>query len=134
MAESRSQADGIDAVVQRPSSCMGSQSQTRDPAIVELARCLADAAGHPAAPAKGHPPEGLRAADAAAYMGVSYSQWMELDRSARCPAAANLGERLPVWSRTELLCWLLAGAPGRQEWTSQRGRALAERTSLRVAG
>jgi hypothetical protein len=70
------------------------------------------------------PPEGLRAVDAAAFVGVSVSQWRELDRSALCPAAVQLGDRLPVWPRLELRAWLLDGAPSRAEWASRRQAAI----------
>src|SRR5579862_24729 len=66
-------------------------------------------------------PEGLAAADAAAYCGVSLSMWRGLDARGLCPLPARIGDgKCPRWSRTELRAWLIAGAPPRDRWVVMR--------------
>jgi len=68
--------------------------------------------------------EGLRGPDAARYVGVATSTWAEMTTKAQNPAPAELRDRLPIWSRTELRAWLLAGGPPRARWAHERARWL----------
>lgn len=70
-------------------------------------------------------PEGLAAADAAAFIGVSVSKFRAMDNAGHVPAPAMLGDgNCPRWSRSELVAWLRAGAPSRPRWILQRDTAL----------
>jgi predicted DNA-binding transcriptional regulator AlpA len=69
-------------------------------------------------------PEGLNAAAAAHFCGVSRSAWFELDRRTLCPAAVTVGDSKRVWLRSELSAWLRAGAPSRIHWRGMRTQAL----------
>lgn len=64
--------------------------------------------------------EGLSPKESAAFVGVSVSLWHSMNSRGSCPAPAQLSERLPRWSRTELRAWLLAGAPSRRVWDASR--------------
>lgn len=64
--------------------------------------------------------EGLSNAAAARFVGMSVSLWNSLNNRGLVPAPAELSERCPRWSRTELKAWLLAGAPARSRWNQMR--------------
>jgi predicted DNA-binding transcriptional regulator AlpA len=76
--------------------------------------------------------EGLRAPAAAAFVGVSASQWYELHRNGRCPEPiSHLGTQEPqgtikprpgilIWRRSELRQWMDYGCPPRGEWLQMR--------------
>lgn len=69
--------------------------------------------------------EGLDAAEAARFIGVSRSMWHNLVSRGMCPSAIEIGTgRCPRWCRTELRAWLLAGAPSRALWSQLRADAL----------
>jgi hypothetical protein len=68
--------------------------------------------------------EGLDPEYAARFCGVSLATWHEWDRRAMCPEPARPTDRLPRWSRTELLAWIRAGMPGRSRWALMRDVAL----------
>lgn len=70
-------------------------------------------------------PEGMRAAEAARFVGISPSLWRSLDARGLVPAPVELSIRLPIWPRTELRAWLLAGAPPRIKWRQIREAAIA---------
>jgi predicted DNA-binding transcriptional regulator AlpA len=91
-----------------------------DDVIALLAR-IAAAAEAPAV-------EGLDAADAARFCGVSRSKWLAMSNAGHCPAPVELGDRCPRWLRSELNAWLRAGAPTRTTWKQIR------ESSLRRAG
>jgi predicted DNA-binding transcriptional regulator AlpA len=69
-------------------------------------------------------PEGLDAADAARFVGVSRSSFYQLDERGLVPAAVLVGDTKRVWPRSELRAWLLAGAPSRLHWRAMRDQAL----------
>jgi predicted DNA-binding transcriptional regulator AlpA len=68
--------------------------------------------------------EGLAPADAAVLLGISTSKLHDLNARGLIPAPADLGDRLPRWSRTELRTWLLSGAPSRARWNLMRDTAM----------
>jgi predicted DNA-binding transcriptional regulator AlpA len=69
--------------------------------------------------------EGLNAAEAAAFLGISRSAFDELDARGMVPEGATLGAmRGRRWARTELRAWLLAGSPVRSRWQSMRESAI----------
>jgi hypothetical protein len=69
--------------------------------------------------------EGLAAADAAIFIGVSISKFRELDANGLIPSPARIGDgNCPRWSRMELGAWLRAGAPSRLRWSSMRDSVL----------
>jgi predicted DNA-binding transcriptional regulator AlpA len=86
------------------------------PEILSLLRQIRDALASPV--------EGLGPKEAAQYVGVSVSAWHSMNSRSSCPAPAEISERCPRWSRTELRAWLLAGAPGRNRWQLMRDQAL----------
>lgn len=62
-------------------------------------------------------PEGLAGPSAAAFCGVSDSQWHDLNSRGLVPAPVLIGDgRCRRWLRSELLAWLRAGAPARARW------------------
>jgi len=69
-------------------------------------------------------PEALAPTDAAAFCGVAPSKWRDMNSRGLCPAAVELGDRCPRWSRTELRAWLLNGAPARSRWMNIRDQAM----------
>jgi hypothetical protein len=69
-------------------------------------------------------PEGLTNAAAARFVGCSVSLWNSLNTRGLCPAPVQLADRRPVWPRTELKAWLLAGAPTRLQWRAIRDAAI----------
>jgi predicted DNA-binding transcriptional regulator AlpA len=68
--------------------------------------------------------EVLDPAGAARFLGISVSKVHQLNAAGELPSPAELGERCPRWSRTELKAWLFAGAPGRSRWEAMRHAAL----------
>jgi len=68
--------------------------------------------------------EGLDAAGAATFIGVSVSKWHAMNAGGLCPAPVELGDRCPRWIRSELRSWLLGGAPPRVRWAAMREAAL----------
>jgi len=60
----------------------------------------------------------LGAEAAAAYVGVSRSEFYRLDLTGRVPQAVRFG-KLKRWSRLELLRWVEAGCPPRDRWEKQ---------------
>ena len=65
-------------------------------------------------------PEGLRAPDAARFVGIGRSTWLRLAASGRVPPGVRIG-RARVWSRSELADWIAAGAPTSDRWDAMRG-------------
>jgi predicted DNA-binding transcriptional regulator AlpA len=57
-------------------------------------------------------PAGLRGPDAARYVGISPAAWTRLVAAGRTPAPIRLGGCV-LWSRHDLIRWLLSGAPDR---------------------
>lgn len=51
-------------------------------------------------------PRGLRAADAARYVGVSESWWLGEVRAGRAPQGVRLGRAIVVWLREDLDAWV----------------------------
>src|SRR5262245_22574590 len=91
------------------------------PADVFAQLAVAVAALAAALPAPAEDVEGLAAADAAKFLGVSASQFYDLDARGFLPEPALLGDRrCRRWCRRELLAWLLAGAPPRTRWSMMR--------------
>lgn len=80
-----------------------------------------------AAESQGSLREMLTSEEAAEMLGISYSKFKELDNAGDVPAAIHFGERLPRWSRTEMLAWIRAGSPARSDW--QRLREIRMRNS-----
>jgi hypothetical protein len=69
--------------------------------------------------------EGLDAAAAAAYLGISVSKLHQLNAAGHVPAPAYLGDgRCPRWSRGELTAFLRVGAPARARWLSMKEVAM----------
>jgi predicted DNA-binding transcriptional regulator AlpA len=58
----------------------------------------------------------LTPADAAKLLRVSRATFFKMDSAGKIPLAVHLTPRCPRWLRSELLDWLAAGAPSRQEW------------------
>jgi predicted DNA-binding transcriptional regulator AlpA len=58
----------------------------------------------------------LRAADAAALLGISRAQFFKLHSEGRMPLPVRLGPRAPRWLVSDLKEWLAAGAPSRDAW------------------
>jgi hypothetical protein len=70
-------------------------------------------------------PEGLDPSAAADFIGVHVSKLHDLNSRGLMPAPANLGDgRCPRFVRSELLAWLIAGAPSRLRWQSMRELAM----------
>ena len=62
----------------------------------------------------------LLAADAAAALcSVSVRQWWRWDSAGQTPRAVHIGTT-KRWRREELVEWIRAGCPGRQEWEQVR--------------
>lgn len=51
---------------------------------------------------------------------ISRAQWFRLQSAGRTPAPIRLGSRRPVYLIAELLSWLRAGAPPRDQWAKLR--------------
>jgi len=64
----------------------------------------------------------LRAAQAAAFCGVSEATWWRWDSAGRIPAGRKISGGVKVWNRPELERWAEAGCPSRAEWEARRGR------------
>lgn len=62
------------------------------------------------------PPLLLRAAQAAAYCGVSEATWWRWDSAGKIPRGRKVSAGVKVWSRPELEAWAAAGLPPRQQW------------------
>jgi predicted DNA-binding transcriptional regulator AlpA len=58
----------------------------------------------------------LRAAQAAAYCGVSEPTWWRWDAAGRIPRGHKVSAGVKVWSRPELDAWAGAGLPDRAAW------------------
>lgn len=65
---------------------------------------------------------GLDAKGVSELLGISQRHLWKLHAGARIPEPIRLG-RSVRWNRAELLAWMEAGAPARDEWESQKGRA-----------
>lgn len=63
----------------------------------------------------------LDADGAAKLSGMSRASWWRLNSAERCPAAIKLAGKT-LWRRSELLAWIAASCPTRQEWESLRGQ------------
>ena len=70
-----------------------------------------------AGPAPAPEPVLLRATDAAAICGISLAAFRNLFYRSQCPAPVKLG-RSKLWRKQELLDWIKAGAPPRDEWNA----------------
>jgi excisionase family DNA binding protein len=66
-------------------------------------------------------PEMLTAAQAAALLGIGRSLFLKKHRKGEVPAPTYLGD-LPRWPRTELVQWIAAGLPKREDWEKFRRR------------
>ncbi len=55
----------------------------------------------------------------AALLGVSARHVWSMNASARMPAPVRLGKRV-LWRRDELVEWLAAGAPEREQWEARK--------------
>lgn len=62
----------------------------------------------------------LTPADAAKLLRVSRATFFKMDAAGKIPLAVHLTPRCPRWLRSELLAWLSAGAPHRQDWERQK--------------
>jgi prophage regulatory protein len=60
-------------------------------------------------------PELLRARDAATLCGIGLATWWRWDAAGKMPRGVKIGGAR-LWSRTELLAWIEAGCPERDEW------------------
>jgi predicted DNA-binding transcriptional regulator AlpA len=62
--------------------------------------------------------EALDAKSAAAFLTISVSKLHELNARGLLPAPVQIGDsdRLPRWSRGELLVWFRSGGPSRARW------------------
>lgn len=69
-------------------------------------------------------PEGMGCKEAAEFIGVSLRTFHEMNRTGRLPSSGRAGDRLPIWSRTELRAWIIAGMPVLSEWEKRRALAL----------
>lgn len=61
----------------------------------------------------------LTAEECAALAGVGVATWWRRDAAGLCPRAIRIG-RTTRWRRAELLAWIEAGCPRREEWERQR--------------
>lgn len=68
--------------------------------------------------------EALTAAEAAKLIGISRSQFFNLDARGLIPARVEVSDRSPRWLRGELLAWLRASAPSRSRWLLMRDSIL----------
>jgi predicted DNA-binding transcriptional regulator AlpA len=66
------------------------------------------------------PPLLLRAAQAAAYCGVSEATWWRWDSAGRIPRGRKVSGGVKVWSRPELEEWATLGLPPRAEFDALR--------------
>lgn len=69
-----------------------------------------------------HKPLLLTAADLAGEMSVSVRSVFRMSASRKLPAHVCVGQRRR-WRRSEILLWIDAGCPTREEWEQQRGGA-----------
>lgn len=60
-------------------------------------------------------PLAVRAADAAALVGLSEASWWRMNSGAKIPAPVKLNGST-VWPVAELRAWIAAGAPDRRTW------------------
>src|SRR5689334_3866035 len=65
------------------------------------------------------PPLLLRAAQAAAYCGVSEATWWRWDSAGRIPRGRKVSRGVKVWSRVELEEWAGLGLPTRSEFEAR---------------
>lgn len=65
---------------------------------------------------------GLSAKQTAVLLGISQRHLWKLHAGERVPEPIKLG-RIVRWNRAELLAWMDAGAPSRDEWEARKGRA-----------
>lgn len=71
------------------------------------------------------PAEGLDASAAAALCGISRAKWHSLVSSGLAPESVQLGTGCcPRWMRSELLAWMRAGAPSRQQWAMMKSQTM----------
>jgi len=61
---------------------------------------------------------------AARFVHVALGTWHRLHLAGMTPKAAYISDRCLVWSRRELHAWILAGAPSRRKWETQRDSAM----------
>jgi len=68
----------------------------------------------------------LSASDAAKYVGVGKTFFYSLHCSGRLgPLPIKLGRRT-LWRRRDLVDWVAAGCPTRQQWLQEEGRSCHE--------
>jgi predicted DNA-binding transcriptional regulator AlpA len=82
-------------------------------------------AGLPAQSASILPPLLLRAAQAAAYCGVSEATWWRWDAAGKIPRGHKVSAGVKVWCRPELEEWAALGLPERAEFEGRRAAANA---------
>ena len=79
----------------------------------------------PAVPgAREIPPPGvllLKAAEAAAVLGMSRGKFLQLDNQGAVPEPVRFGKAVR-WPRSELAAWVNAGCPDRGTWKSRKER------------
>jgi predicted DNA-binding transcriptional regulator AlpA len=62
----------------------------------------------------------LRAAQAAAFCGVSEATWWRWDAAGRMPRGRKVSAGVKVWSRPELEEWAAGGCVPRTEWDARQ--------------
>jgi predicted DNA-binding transcriptional regulator AlpA len=69
------------------------------------------------------PPEVLllKAAEAAAVLGMSRGKFLQLDNQGAVPEPVRFGKAVR-WPRSELGAWVNAGCPARAAWKSRKER------------
>jgi predicted DNA-binding transcriptional regulator AlpA len=65
------------------------------------------------------PPLLLRAAQAAAYCGVSPATWWRWDSAGKIPRGQKVSNGVKVWNRLELENWAALGLPPRAEFEAR---------------
>ena len=110
----------VDGIPNQPEPCGASNAEAPLPdAFAQVIGLLARIA----VAVETEAPEGLRAADAAAFLGISRSEFYRLNDAGLIPAGVEVGG-VRVWGRTELREWLRCGAPSRPTWIAIRGSRL----------
>jgi predicted DNA-binding transcriptional regulator AlpA len=66
----------------------------------------------------------LRAAQAAAYCGVSEATWWRWDAAGRIPRGHKVSAGVKLWSRLDLEQWAALGCPSRAEFEARQQSAL----------
>jgi predicted DNA-binding transcriptional regulator AlpA len=101
---------------------MHNQAENESPVPGEASTCSSDnrvtGKRAPAGPALA--PLLLRAAQAAAYCGVSEATWWRWDDADRIPRGRKISPGVKLWSRPDLELWAALGCPSRTEFEARQ--------------